>query len=1135
MTNKNVYHDEKGSNDLDKTIAYFKIKDDFSIDKFYNTDYKPLFQGELQDKEDNGKVSNDKLCFDISNMYKENNKCDKYFILVAISRINIDKNMKKNEGNNFDATKGIVIYRLELERKVTKEKESYELGAVARYYCNEKSGLCRFVEFSRKAYSNDDEQERLAILNFHGIHIIDFDNNCDFFHLNEMFRYSTSIRRELDDWYSTENCIKRLHSCIYDKYFLVTQYKNDVQSLEVYNLATMELETTAKIVEKMDEFINDNYVFSINNLQLCISQGNNIIRLYYRENGLQIVSKEFCEIEKILTLEFFDNDDKLLIIGERTMKGEKEPTCIIWDLYNTGKHDNGTVSLVLKKVEKKLHEQKELQQQKKEEVAYILKKDKRKKPNGSPDNNYNERYDENIENFEAINKEPWVLNSYDRISYCIYYNIKGTRTETLNLIVNRFTVQIWHQIQDSENRDDLPNKGEPFLEYIWINRIPINQERYETRLRIEEFKYGLNDGLHEKLSDFYLKTYWYERKENEENIKKEEHAKREDHELTITEEEDKEIYEIQQSLMEINENKKMNKDEKEQRKREIIEKSVKVKRCEKVIKRNNIIGKLHVVRHACKALEHLNRRYKSKRLANSYVRIHKYNKMISYIQHIVWRFAKYEPENFKSLDFQYNVMKNLILGDCDRLIKFILFGDEESVEKEEKGKNKSEKENGINEVVIRHIPRNKLWPRKSFLMDDDLDFDERDIWMKDNEKIVPKNNMELAIYHCKGREFKDTIIIAYLLEYYSRHATDSDHFSAPDPNEIIPTECQKRRNHDIKFRAFRPIVKLKSDKDAWYDLWIRKPPKHFKNCIITTFENLDNDLGKSPLALRVVPLPSFTINNFKRKKIEYNWLKIILNLIFFIFLPRWYQIGRRDRGKLSPFSRMVLYENSDDIYDNPAIRAIINFCWEMTRYFFFSLFLRFLILIICFGLISWAYLNHTIIINGKFLYGLIITFYYLAIYRLITEVFQFNYRGVKNYFGDIYNIFDIISIVFSVTVMSMMLRNYQFSDGFGSVSGIEETDNRIQQTNLIADYEALYQIHFWDPEPEPNHIYYFGESKTLEEWRNARKKDQGAIFEDLEEKSTFANRIFKEKDYDNHSILVYNLIPRSKSKILRLP
>jgi hypothetical protein len=124
--------------------------------------------------------------------------------------------------------------------------------------------------------------------------------------------------------------------------------------------------------------------------------------------------------------------------------------------------------------------------------------------------------------------------------------------------------------------------------------------------------------------------------------------------------------------------------------------------------------------------------------------------MVSYIKHIVWRFAKHEPENFKLLDVRYNVMKNLILSDCDQLIKFILFGDDETGENindEEEGKEKEKKEDEIR----RHIPRNKLWSRKPYLMDDDLDFDEKNKWIKDNEDIRPSNDMELAIYHCKGK------------------------------------------------------------------------------------------------------------------------------------------------------------------------------------------------------------------------------------------------------------------------------------------------------------------------------------------------------------------------------------------------
>ena len=87
------------------------------------------------------------------------------------------------------------------------------------------------------------------------------------------------------------------------------------------------------------------------------------------------------------------------------------------------------------------------------------------------------------------------------------------------------------------------------------------------------------------------------------------------------------------------------------------------------------------------------------------------------------------------LDVRQNIMKCLILSDCNHLVKFILFGDEDNEEKQ---------------VRRRYIPTNKLWPGKKFLKDDDLDFVEiKDI--KDNEKIIPENNIELAIYHCKGK------------------------------------------------------------------------------------------------------------------------------------------------------------------------------------------------------------------------------------------------------------------------------------------------------------------------------------------------------------------------------------------------
>jgi hypothetical protein len=127
--------------------------------------------------------------------------------------------------------------------------------------------------------------------------------------------------------------------------------------------------------------------------------------------------------------------------------------------------------------------------------------------------------------------------------------------------------------------------------------------------------------------------------------------------------------------------------------------------------------------------------------------------MVAYINHIIWRFIKYKPNEYKLLDVRHNVMKNLILGDCDQLIKFILFGNEDDNNKD------YERE----KFIIKHIPRSILWKKhRSFVKEDDLKpFEKEDDKSNEKDKIVPTNDMELAIYHCKGR-----IYIYLFAQYY---------------------------------------------------------------------------------------------------------------------------------------------------------------------------------------------------------------------------------------------------------------------------------------------------------------------------------------------------------------------------------
>ncbi|GBC49398.2 hypothetical protein GLOIN_2v1787114 [Rhizophagus irregularis DAOM 181602=DAOM 197198] len=1006
----------------------------------------------FSDNDENGtKKPNFRWSFDISNMHKNN---DKYFIFVAVSRINIDEDMKGNDeqkkddngksdyereqfskkifkldipppneyiteiGNTTDESKkGIAIYRIELNKcqkeknengedvneekeNEENEKENYVLSAVTCYSYNKSSGICKFIEASNDDDSSKDnsseynshnsELRRFIILNFRGIYNIKFNDDFDFLNLNE-----------------------------------------NVQSLEVYDLAKMEHEIGARLVENIVNEYND-YFFSVSRLQLCFTQVN-IVKLFHIENGLQIASKKFEELERIYLLEFIDSDEKLLIIGVgrkdkglkkgKDQKGEglivgedleegKDQVLkfIIWDLYNTGKHelvelddfpitktniediysrlaitsgnilqinDDGKVSSVLKKVEKEINK-------KKLDKTAVLKVPNLKKIFGIND------------------REPWLPGGSERTSYCLYYNEEGTKTETLQLIVGRSTVQIWHQINDdSENKDELPNKGEAFLEYIWSNRIPVKQEGNITRLRIEKFEYGPNYGSKSKEYDFYLKVYWFERNDSS---KPDEHTKMTEHEIIKKENDEineiKEIKEIEDKIKNINENKNIDEAEKEKKRQEIINNCVNVKIREKVIQGKDVIKKSHVARHACKALEHTRKRYKSKSDADNY-------KVISnYIEHIIWRFAKYEPENFRLLDIRYNLMKSLILADCDRLIKFILFGYEETAK---------------DKIDYRHVPSNKSWPGKKFLKDDDFNFGGK----RDHKLKIPENNMELAIYYCRGRELKDAIKVAYLLEYYSRNPTNcvddfarkllircfaEDHLSGQDPDEIIPKGYLENYNSDIKFRALIPLVKLKSDESAKLKWYLINKLKGYRN-----FE-------KSPLALRIVPFPGFTINSIKKNEKKLNLFEKFLSPLSSILIPKPRQIKQSEMNKLSPFSRMILYENNGDVYDNPAIEAVINFRWQKTKYYFL------------------AYLDRGFIVNGYFLLVLIIVFYYLAIYLFIIEVKQFSYRGPKKYILDLLNTVDMISIILPVTVMSMMLNDFQLSNGFGI---IEEPDSKL--------------------------------------------------------------------------------------------
>jgi hypothetical protein len=264
VSQQNTSHqnDSGESDEINKTIAHFNIDINFNIVRFFDKTQ----ESESNTNNNNGGNSLEKTfkwSLSISNVQKKKN-VNKYFILVAVSRIdvgkdmngNVNEDMKGTKKNNDDCNigkldkkeykhfqeqencqlkisiqsvstkKGIAIYNLELKE----EKKNYSLNkntSVTYYYSDSISGICRFVE--EEIVDQSQSLKRFIILNYHGIYSYEISDSCDFFNFNDKFEYPSSIKRKLID---SNHCFDILLSCIFNKYFLVTQYKNCVQPLE---------------------------------------------------------------------------------------------------------------------------------------------------------------------------------------------------------------------------------------------------------------------------------------------------------------------------------------------------------------------------------------------------------------------------------------------------------------------------------------------------------------------------------------------------------------------------------------------------------------------------------------------------------------------------------------------------------------------------------------------------------------------------------------------------------------------------------------------------------------------------------------------------------------------------------------
>ncbi|PKY27233.1 hypothetical protein RhiirB3_390138 [Rhizophagus irregularis] len=754
--------------------------------------------------------------------------------------------------------------------------------------------------------------------------------------------------------------------------FVVEDYKDKIQTVEMYNLKANSLENT---FQKFEKYVMGNgpscFAISNNETLFAYCHGANCITIYLMENGLKVTTRKFNDKNiQILFFDFIQDDSKLLIVIEKgrynndTEEIDIIPIIVIWDLFdcsdNCVKRINDSYSLFPTKYE---YPQRLINSSgnliiiteggtiisilEESEIIKLLSSENNNMRNiiildnshyindtflsssSSPITDYHLIYNsfgerlcfkpENNKEIIIKNPEPWLQNKrYKRISVYLDDN------KSIQLIIGELTVQVWRKRKS----------GLKVLEYIWANKHTEKHKQFQIHL----LKVGLNG--------FYLKLHIPSGNSPQ------------------------------------------------------LGNEIEFEWPEKV---NTPVD-------ACQTLEFLEKiRHESNNLKE---KLHIEN-LIQKTEIIIKKFFVKKCGLWRMLDIRFDIMANLIRGNRVSIIRKILSS------KSGDGKSK-----------YLHIPRCYSW-----------------------SKQIKETDLEIAIKCTNRRHRKYTIIIKYLLDYYSDNAIKTSNwmftvvkaipllydnqltfyvkelFQKPcfGSNEV----CLKRIN--ISSKVMKDIIKnnkknihaIKVDtslpKKNNGDGFIRKLFSRKQSEKMTTSNVIGTKSSSTPNQVYVVPLPDFTLYpegiDDKRKECWMIFLKFLKLLIW----PRGHVIRKEE--KMSPFLRMIRNENSAEIYDNPSIAAIIDFKWNLARSFFFRKILLYFIFTMCYVLMVYSFEgyriapltendeNVAILVSIVIYYSaILIGFFWTGGYLLNTERIRLKYDGWKRYFN-FYNFFDSVSIL----------------------------------------------------------------------------------------------------------------------------
>ncbi|RHZ44885.1 hypothetical protein Glove_707g10 [Diversispora epigaea] len=303
----------------------------------------------------------------------------------------------------------------------------------------------------------------------------------------------------------SQKTIELLQTSIIKNHFMVHSFKNRHQIIEMYNLITGDLEMLFKSHESSaaPDTIRGSPIFAIsqNERILAFCRGTISITLYLMDNGLEITTIKIGKIDKILAINFIDNDSKLLIVLEEKQESEIKQIFVVCDLFTTFKdsirqisYSDASLKMDFTRQSINSHgmilgvtdNKNIISVLENQDVASILNppSNKMTEVNIKVENDHT-IYDiggnasELTENQIIRNVEPWNSKKDSRrLSVWLDF------TKRTQLIISHNTIQIWKYC-NKKNKVEKLDQHDKVLEYIWASKNGL--EVQELKVREREF------------------------------------------------------------------------------------------------------------------------------------------------------------------------------------------------------------------------------------------------------------------------------------------------------------------------------------------------------------------------------------------------------------------------------------------------------------------------------------------------------------------------------------------------------------------------------------------------------------------------------------------------------------------------